>query len=296
MFGLQGYTDATMILYKYLHPDRVDVLKNRQIRFTQPGDFNDPFEFRPQIANLADDSFVRKQVEDNFERILDQELAKVGSLIDPATFESLRPLLRTQKHRLPAIVKLLHPQLIGMISPRIDSFFNQNVGVLCLSEVRDSLLMWGHYTDNHRGLVVGFDSENSFFLKRRTAQDEFGLLRQVEYQRRRPSVTLSDTSSAEWFQTKSEEWAYEKEWRIARVLSDSNKRIDATPFPIYLFQFPADAVSQIILGIRAADGLVDEIQRLKPAFPNAKVLRMEESSSEYRLVAEEFDKKKAVSR
>jgi hypothetical protein len=42
-----------MILYKYLHPDRIDVLTQKMVRFTQPGDFNDPFEFRPYIQSAA---------------------------------------------------------------------------------------------------------------------------------------------------------------------------------------------------------------------------------------------------
>lgn len=34
-------------LYKYVPPDRIDVLVKRKIRFTQPCLWNDPFEFRP---------------------------------------------------------------------------------------------------------------------------------------------------------------------------------------------------------------------------------------------------------
>lgn len=33
-----------MIVYKYLRPERIDVLKNSLIRFTQPAALNDPFE------------------------------------------------------------------------------------------------------------------------------------------------------------------------------------------------------------------------------------------------------------
>src|SRR5947207_1139944 len=54
-----------MILYKYLRPARVDVLKHRRIRFTQPGDFNDPFEFRPKIRELASDAKLQEDVEEH---------------------------------------------------------------------------------------------------------------------------------------------------------------------------------------------------------------------------------------
>src|SRR5690242_17127687 len=40
-----------MRLYKYLAAERIDVLENLLIRFTQPVVFNDPFECRPIIEN-----------------------------------------------------------------------------------------------------------------------------------------------------------------------------------------------------------------------------------------------------
>ena len=63
-----------MILYKYLHPDRVDVVERKMVRFTQPRDFNDPFEFRPYIESAASDEAVRDYVEANFDKSLDTEL------------------------------------------------------------------------------------------------------------------------------------------------------------------------------------------------------------------------------
>src|SRR4030067_3394443 len=51
------------MLYKYVPFERKDILENCLVRFTQPGDFNDPFEMRPSfdlmskadIANLPED-------------------------------------------------------------------------------------------------------------------------------------------------------------------------------------------------------------------------------------------------
>ena len=42
-----------MLLYKYLSPERIDVLEKLKIRFTQPGDFNDPYEGKPAISGLC---------------------------------------------------------------------------------------------------------------------------------------------------------------------------------------------------------------------------------------------------
>ena len=41
--------------------------------------------------------------------------------------------------------------------------------------------------------------------------------------------------------------------RILRPLSDAHSTLQAEPFPIHLFQFPADALSDIIIGARALE-------------------------------------------
>jgi hypothetical protein len=273
-----------MILYKYLQPARVDVLKDGRIRFTQPGDFNDPFEFRPKIREVASDAEVQAYVEEHFEQLIDEELAKYGALTQFLPQADLKGLLAKQKPALPALFRLLAPGAIQKLSPMIDGFFNLNVGVLCLSEVRDSILMWGHYTDNHQGFVVGFDSDHPFFSRRRRDMDEFGFLRRVNYSSQRPQVMLTDTESPVWFSTKSEHWSYEKEWRIVRVLSEAQHRIDEAPFPICLFEFAPDVVLEIIVGMRSPPWLIAEIQSLAASLPRVQLFIACEDSDYYGLL------------
>jgi hypothetical protein len=276
-----------MLLYKYLHPDRVSILKERQIRFTQPGDFNDLFEFRPGIQSAMHNKEMHNYVAANFEPLLDDELAKNGALLEFMPIQAWKQLFLAQKSRLPELIEMLQPAMLNRVSAFINKFLNESVGVLCLSEVRDSLLMWAHYADNHRGLAIGFDSNHHFFARQRNATDEFGFLRKVDYRRKRPSAVLSDTSSTVWFGTKSEQWAYEKEWRIVRVLADANQRIDSQPFPICLFEFPSDALKEIILGVKAAPSLVEKVISYAKSFPNVKLLRAREHSDDYELIIEQ---------
>lgn len=278
-----------MILYKYLPPNLLKVLQDKRVRFTQPGDFNDPFEFRPQIEAAVTDGEVQAYVEENFEKLVEHELAKYGALVQSIPRQVLKDLLVAQKARLPEVFKMLQPGILQKISPAIDGLLNQNVGVLCLSEVRDSLLMWGHYTDNHKGFVIGFDSSHAFFLKRRSEQDEFGFLRKVNYQVERPKVVLSDTSSPVWFQTKSSQWEYEKEWRIVRVLSEADHRTDRSPFPLCLFEFAPDAILEIVIGARADSSTIQAIESLASHFRRAVLLKARENESAYGLVIERLN-------
>jgi Protein of unknown function (DUF2971) len=268
-----------MILYKYLPPARLDVLRDRRVRFTQPGDFNDPFEFRPLIV-AAKNKLTRRAVRDDVERLLDKEFTKY--LLGPLC-EIFKEAMMDQEVSMRDILRHLDLALMAAGEPLLDHIINRSVGVLCLSEVRDSLLMWGHYTDNHRGFVVGFDSDHPFFSKRKTDQHEFGFLRRVDYRRERPSVVLSDTSSPAWFQNKSVEWAYEKEWRITRLLLEADHRIENSAFPICLFEFPGDCVLEIILGMRSTPELKREMENVISNFPKATLRQAHDDPSEYAL-------------
>jgi hypothetical protein len=273
-----------MTLYKYLPADRLDVLRRRAVRFTQPGDFNDPFEFRPKIQALAPSDYVRANAEEHFETLLDKELATVPPLLQAG----VREIMSKHKAMFPELVQRLQPHMVRQVAPTIDEIFNLNVGVFCLSELRDSILMWGHYTSNHRGLVVGFESTDSFFSKRRSETDEFGFLRPVIYQLQRPRVTLSDTTSPTWFQTKSIDWAYEREWRIVRPLAQADHRIEADPYPICLFEFSPSAVREIIVGMRAKPTLVEEVRSMAGVFAEARLLKAREDPDNYALLFDEL--------
>jgi len=49
-----------MLLYKYLNSERLDVLSNGTIRYTQPMYLNDPHELKPNIDGLVAEDFAKK--------------------------------------------------------------------------------------------------------------------------------------------------------------------------------------------------------------------------------------------
>lgn len=254
------------------------------IRFTQPAAFNDPFEFKPCIESEISQAHLRSYVEKNFDEILKRELKEYPILSGSLSYEGAVELLSPLKSRLSELFQLLQPKYLPSVSSAIDSAFNKNVGVLSLSEVSDSLLMWGHYTENHEGFVVGFDQGHQFFSVRRGPDDDFGFLRQVKYCQNRPNVSLADTTGADWFETKSTEWAYEREWRMMRVLNAAERQLDIAPYPVCLFSFPVDAVAEIIIGLRSSSELRSRLKSLSAGFPKAKLLQAQEHSSQYALV------------
>lgn len=250
---------VVMIAYKYCEPDRIDVLENGMIRFTQPVEFNDPFEASPSFLEN------RPELDDV---LLAQYLKEAEPCSDQARHQRLADGLRLlpslrQKHALSLPAKL-----------------SEHFVALCLSRSRSNLLMWAHYTDRHRGFVIGFDTDSEFF--RRGA---FGSLREVTYANTRSRVPEKDGRYATQeeldsynnsvFFTKSSDWAYEEEMRIVRC----PQQADRVPgklngWDICLFRFPLEAVGEVIVGARMTeDDCARIVELCKRKYRHAQVLR-----------------------
>lgn len=94
-------------------------------------------------------------------------------------------------------------------------------GVVSLSQTFDNLLMWSHYGDQHSGFVIELDHQK-IGLKNRVLHssylsDDNGLAKPVIYSNNR-SVNCYEVSHKDAIFMKSEQWMYEKEYRIAERL------------------------------------------------------------------------------
>ncbi len=232
------------------------------IRFTQYGDFNDPFELNPNIDKLSEEDEIRKLVEKDFVKLIKEEYEK-NPLIK--TFISKEVFIQIAKGKEEAIKNLvvgMEPKVVQMLPGMLQKTTNSLMGALSLSEVYDHELMWSHYADEHRGFVIGFDSTHDFFNQEKSKDDELRHLRKMEYRNSPPVITLMKTNATEVFFIKSIKWEYENEWRMLLPLADSKKCIDKTPYPIHLFEFSTQAINCIILGSRSFETLQKEIQTL----------------------------------
>jgi hypothetical protein len=57
------------------------------------------------------------------------------------------------------------------------------VGILSLADAPDKLLLWAHYSDNHKGFVVGFNTNHGPLVQRPGEAGLQGLPVPVIYQR-----------------------------------------------------------------------------------------------------------------
>lgn len=223
-----------MKLYKYLNPDRIDVLKNLKIRFTQPLYLNDPYETNPVItgSELYDAEW--------------EKIAKIECERNGLKYEDYRHLAerKTREEMFPEALQIMKV------------LFHHRIGILSLSETFDNALMWAHYSLNHQGYVIEFNTDNSFF-KSNDKDYVIEKISKVIYTDSRPSITLEKLSMKDLYFTKSAEWGYEREWRILKNIENSETKIENGI--ISLFNIPKDIISGIYLGAASSEELEIEI-------------------------------------
>ena len=263
-----------MRLFKYLHPDRTDVLRNHAIRFSSPKVLNDPFEMRPHIAGY----YPPGRLSSEFARLVPEVTAQEYSE-SPAQLRAVLPLEVFQAFMQPLLPRLEATLQSGfeMIVPPIRQMmtqkFEENLGILCLTESPTNLLMWAHYADSHQGLVSEFDPESPFFDQRVGPEDDLRHLRKVIYQDERPAVFLTEIEDFSPFLTKGIDWSYEAEWRMMMPLFAANQIIGEGPTAVHLFEVPKAAIKGVIFGCRMSDEKKTEIRQILQDSPEYEHVR-----------------------
>lgn len=170
----------------------------------------------------------------------------------------------------------------------------QVTGILSLSELKDSLLMWSYYADDHYGYCLEFSStEQHCSYKNGMSYNK--CFSKVVYDSK--YYTFADINPFFWFESeaysedrmlelkkrifchKSKEWDHEKEWRIFLDITAFKKDDNASGA---LLPFPGK-LTTIYCGARMSDDAIDALKQAvsvgnygyKPKFKKAKLKKGE---------------------
>jgi hypothetical protein len=251
-----------MILYKYLSPDRIDVLSKLKIRFTQFGAMNDPFEVSINIDKISEQTNIYELTKKDFKSLIEEGYEKypvVQSIISKEDFINLA--LPLEEYLKPYVIENMN-NVIELLPDVLKSKLDVGMGALSLSEKCDHQLMWSHYSENHMGYVIGFNGKHNYFNQRISENDELRHLRKVVYVNKRPQINLMNPNGVEIFTIKHTNWEYESEWRMILPFTDASEMIHNNKYPIYLFDFPASSISSIILGSKMEDSHKEKIKSI----------------------------------
>ena len=215
------------------------IIKANQIYYASPGSFNDPFDCKVPLVGSFDPGFVRYLIAAQSAKNYEDHFEVYHKFIAPGTTtQAERDALRSD---LDSEEQTEFRNLIDRIQQKVNE-----TGVLSFSAICDSILMWSHYADNHRGVCLKFSLERW--------RDMSMALYPVGYSVERLSLQL-DRQSYEQGQliravtlTKDQCWQYEQEWRV----------LGKTPGE---FPFPLDALVGIIFGCMASEADKARVRR-----------------------------------
>ena len=192
---MSDYQIAT--LYKYM-PYRAKFFDNFLLRCSQRPVLNDPFEILPGL-----DYLVASECD-----IAPRPSGRWGSTRDEVRRRFQEALTSVDRNKI-----------------RFAQDIN-DMGVISFSETRDNLLMWAHYADSHRGVLIEFDVRHAFFA---SLNGESERLARVLYRKQRSQDIYPHLGRPEQVDIygilfeKSDEWIYEKEHRVSRKLMNADK-------------------------------------------------------------------------
>ncbi|HNS19654.1 MAG TPA: DUF2971 domain-containing protein [Sedimentisphaerales bacterium] len=240
-------------LYKYRAFDEwtPSIFQNNELHFSSPDGLNDPFD--SVIRFICEGSKQQRK------KIWREEMV-----------HHVHDLPRKKRQRLERERNFIAGRGDAKhIDAMKRNFSRRNMGVLCLTEKKDDILMWSHYADHHKGFCLEFKTDDAFFSE----------VLPVKYACNLPSVNVLANedegvhSLIEGRLTKAKEWAYEHEWRIIDIENGSGIR-----------QFPARVLRGVILGCRiAAEDKSRVVEWCKARQPRPILYQAEQKEAEFGL-------------
>jgi hypothetical protein len=210
-------------LYRYMDTGTAwECLNESTLAFTPPNLFNDPFD-----TNIAVDlALTAEDLRDFYAKHAPEWPGGVS--VSEERFVEMH---------------LEHPERFQKVYLRAKDSFTQHArGVACFTELWNDPLMWAHYADKHRGVMIGFDIEHP----------DFSEVRFVDYSNTRPVHRQLGSKLDGKEMVKSDVWEREKEWRLSADLAKCEIRMTATHKPVYVQRLSRDSFASITFGCRTS--------------------------------------------
>jgi hypothetical protein len=269
------------MLFKYLPSERVDVLEKLKIRFSPIVSLNDPFECQP----LIDIEEVINSISN--EQIIDLDKLWVNTNQNEKTEDNKKIYEKERLKVVDMYKNKYNPYLFGQT---VVEDIKDLIGILSLSRAGENLLMWSHYAEEGKGIVLGFDDDHEFF-KQPGLDGKSTRPSSIVYTTKRSKITYSDISLYEkMLCEKPFNWAYEEEERLFRYFKNregNTEKKDNYGMDIVLSDLPKEVIKSVYLGYQIS--YVTKYEALSEIEFNkipCKVYQARISETEYKI---EFD-------
>lgn len=144
-------------------------------------------------------------------------------------------------------------------------FILKRYAFCAFSEKYDDILMWSHYTDSHKGFVVGFDLSNlaeKYHLTKVTYDNKLPDLDTKLFAEFMCKNTESVKDFIRDYSIKSDIWKYEREWRLWQ------------DGPGYIHYFPSQ-IKEIYFGLNITTENAVKILKLIQFIKNVEIYKID---------------------
>lgn len=245
-------------IYKYrkLSEYSLDEVKSSKVWLSNPENLNDPYECShivkaDEIIKEITDDKIKSSLFD-YATILNIEEKKLKELIDKENSieEIFEFLLEKEddykKEYYKKVFRGLFQNRIKEIKKNLNKLIKDSFRVSCFSEINDSILMWSHYAEEHRGICIEYNTSKKSIddLKGRFLFPVIYTDRIIDL-----SSMYSNTDKINILRFnlvsiyKFDKWSYEKEWRL--VIPNGRMKEEGL-----LKFFP---ISKVFLGSKISD-------------------------------------------
>ncbi|WP_166368057.1 DUF2971 domain-containing protein [Psychromonas sp. SA13A] len=218
--------------FKYKYMEYSDgakfLIKDATMKFTHPNEFNDPFDCLP--------SYSLEKLDNIDKRILKKAADELG-------YNASERILNKKK----MIANIKRSVLEG----KWQNSIKDDIGICSLTTKPCNLLMWAHYANNHKGIVVEFKNE---IPNNSNDSEKYLSSFYVEYHKIKPVMELYETNVEHDLLIKGLDWQYEDEIRCL----DMHRKAGIHPYR-------RDLLESIILGVKFDEQKISEIKSIVDA-------------------------------
>lgn len=256
-----------MILYRYLDfVGGLKTLNNSALKATRPIDYNDPFEYL--VNSEVDRRTFRKEFLQNLpNEIIDKRietlLKKQGKRF-PHSKERRQAELEVKRKLRQEFETGFWKGIRERSHYRLEQL-SKGMAVICFTENSNNNLMWSHYCNGHRGIMIEFDTELVF--------PTTPVIIKIKYVDAPPNCNflngnydhvteeMQAESQRQILGYKSNIWKYEEEYRIQFNL-DMLKQHREDRREILLFPIPNNSIRSVVFGCKLSEREIDQITQI----------------------------------
>jgi hypothetical protein len=280
---VMSYAQA-MKLFKYCAESGIYILGSGQLRLSPPNTFNDPFEF---AVNINYSSVTKEKLKRHMNK---QEAFENWYQANRAgqDLEAARKYYDSNRDPIANDFMANLPQNMGREQDNACDKASQIWLVGCFSETPKSILMWSHYSNHHRGMVIEFETDN---LHPNLLRESFII--KIKYTKTKPvfqyrfGMAGFEKQFLAMAGHKYLDWQYEQEWRIVVPLAT----VKGGPF----MPFDHNAIRSVRFGQRCPIGLRITAHSLlrQPEFKHVVRYETNLNRREYKLEFNELPRDRA---